>query len=79
MKTIQQLLHLSKNPFYKFSPDEKAVLDDFLLQPLDSLMKKSQKKHLKRLSPRTHVTVRNIVKKVDTYAPESHENAQDER
>lgn len=79
MKTIQQLLHLSKNPFYKFSPEEKAVMDDFLLGPVDSPTTTSQKKRSKKSSQQTRVAVRNIVKKVDTYTPEAHESSSDER
>lgn len=70
MKTIQQLLELSKNPYYKFTPDERMVLDDFLLQSQDTDSKKSQEKSSKKSSKRTHVTVRNVVKKVNTYPPE---------
>lgn len=66
MKTIQQLLQLSKNPFYKMSQEEKQVLDDFLAQQQDGESKPSQKKNSKKSSKKTPVIVRNIVKKVDT-------------
>lgn len=70
MKTIQQLLELSKNPHYTFTPDERRVLDDFLAQNQDSHSKKSQKKNSNELSPKTRVTVRNVVQPIDTYAPD---------
>lgn len=73
MKTIQQLLELSKNPYYTFTPDEKRVLDDFLFSRRDSILKKSPKTTSKKLSDKTPVTVRNIVQKVDTYPPEDTE------
>lgn len=41
MKSIEQLLQLSKNPYYKFSDDEQAELDSFLSSK--SEQKKSQK------------------------------------
>ena len=73
MKTIQQLLELSKNPFYKFTLDEQEVLDDFLYKQQDTTSQKSPAKNLKKLSKKTRVTVRNVVSKVDTYAPEASE------
>lgn len=71
MKTIEQLLQLSKNPYYKFSEAESQVLDDFLSKNQDSDSKKSQKKNSKESVGKTNVTVRNIVKKADTYPPEA--------
>lgn len=71
MKTIEQLLELSKNPYYKFTKDEEAVLNDFLLQKRASDLQKSQKKTLTESLPKTNVTVRNIVSKVNTYPPEA--------
>lgn len=70
MKTIQQLLVLSKNPFYVFTEDERVILDSFLEKKRVSDSKKSQKKNSNKLSPTTRVTVRNVVDKVDTYATE---------
>jgi len=70
MKTIQQLLQLSKNKFYHFTKDEQETLDDFLLKSQDTTCKKSQKKNLTESSDKTRVIVRNVVKKIDTYAPE---------
>lgn len=78
MKTIQQLLELSKNPFYKFTDDEQEVLNDFLLKQPVTELKKLQKTPSRKSSAKTRVTVRNIVKKVDTYAPEAIETTQDE-
>lgn len=63
MKTIQQLLELSKNPYYKFTKDEKAVLDDFLSQKQDTGSKKSPKTSSSKSSQKTPVRVRNIVNK----------------
>lgn len=77
MKTIAQLLELSKNPFYKFTPLEREVLDDFLLQRLDIVSPKSQKKSLKKSSKKTRAIVRNIVKRVDTGPMEAHESSSD--
>lgn len=79
MKTIQQLLQLSRNPFYKFSPEEKAVLDNFLLSPVDSPMTTSQKKRLKKSLQQTRVVVRNVVEKTATYPTEAHQSLSDER
>lgn len=50
MKTIAQLLQLSKNRFYKFTQEEQQVLDDFLANkleqedPLDGNLTSSSKK-----------------------------------
>ncbi len=73
MKTIQQLLELSKNPYYQFPDDERAVLDDFLEKKRASESKKSRKKSSRRSSKKTPVTVRNIVKKAETHPPEAPE------
>lgn len=70
MKTIQQLLDLSKNPFYRFTDAEQAVLDDFLSQKQESDSKKSQKESSTESSQKTRAIVRNVVKKADTYPPE---------
>lgn len=71
MKTIQQLLDLSKNPFYKFTDAEQAVLDDFLSQKQELDSKESQKKSSTESSQKTRAIVRNVVKKADTYPPEA--------
>ena len=71
MKTIDQLLQLSKNPFYKFTRDEQAVLDDFLSKKQESESKTSQKKSSTESSKKTRAIVRNVVKKADTYPPEA--------
>ena len=70
MKTIEQLLFLSKNPYYKLTEDEKQVLEDFLSKKQESESKSSQKKNSKQLEKPTNVRVRNIVEKTDTYPPE---------
>lgn len=64
MKTIEQLLELSKNPYYKFTNDEKAVLDDFLLRKQEKASRNSQRRKLKQSEKNTPVRVRNIVPKV---------------
>lgn len=64
MKSIEQLLELSKNPYYKFQADEQAVLDDFLSKKREKELKKSQKMNSKTLEGNSPVTVRNIVPKV---------------
>ncbi len=70
MKTIEQLLVLSKNPHYKLMPDEQQVLNDFLAKKQASRSKKSRKKTSKKSSGKMNVVVRNVVEKVDTYAPD---------
>ena len=71
MKTIEQLLDLSKNPYYKFTNDEKAVLDDFLLKRREKDSKKQQKKNLPSSEEDTPVIVRNIVRKTIPIPKES--------
>jgi ERCC4-type nuclease len=75
MKTIEQLLQLSKNPYYVFQPDEQRLLDDFLSKKQASTSKKSRKKSSKESSEKTNVRVRNIVEKVIPSVPESTKNA----
>lgn len=76
MKTVEQLLQLSKNPYYKLSNDEKQVLDDFLSKKQDSASKKSAKKSSKESSAKTNVRVRNIVEKTIPQ-PDELEDGQD--
>lgn len=64
MKTIEQLLELSKNPYYKFTPSEQAVLDDFLLKQRESHSTDSAKKNSNESDKKTRVTVHNVVPKV---------------
>jgi hypothetical protein len=85
MKTIEQLLQLSKNPYYKFSPEEEQVLNDFLYKKQEEESKKSHKKNLKVSGFDTRVTatddrrehssdtvkVRNVVKKTIPHVEES--------
>lgn len=71
MKTIEQLLDLSKNPYYKFTNDEKAVLDDFLLRKQEGELKRQQKKNLRNSGKSTPVIVRNIVEKTVPSVEES--------
>jgi hypothetical protein len=78
MKTIEQLLQLSKNPYYKFLPEEKEVLDDFLLKGTAPVSTTSQKTNLNKSSKKTRAIVRNIVKKAATYPPEADESSQDQ-
>lgn len=77
MKTIQQLLELYKNPFYRFTESEQKMLNDFLLERRASELKKLQKKTSKESLAKTNVIVRNIVNKTNTYAPEADTIAQD--
>lgn len=63
MKTIEQLLELSKNPYYKFSNDEKAVLDDFLAKKREERLKTLPKPNSTNSGDSTRVRVRNIVPK----------------
>jgi hypothetical protein len=63
MKTIEQLLELTKNPYYKFTEAEQAVLDDFLAQQRAKHSTDSTKKNSKLSDSSTPVTVRNIVQK----------------
>lgn len=71
MKTIEQLLELSKNPYYQLSLDERKVLDDFLEKQRAMYSTKSHSTFSTKSSKTTPVTVRNIVPKVDTYPPEA--------
>lgn len=72
MKTIEQLLALSKNPFYKFTNDEKAVLDDFLSKQKADHSTSSTKKKESSSEKNTPVRVRNIVDKTIDDVPEVH-------
>lgn len=78
MKTVEQLLALSKNPYYKFTNDEKAVLDDFLSKKRADSSTSSQKKKENSSESNTPVRVRNIVEKTIPHpreAPEPSETA----
>lgn len=78
MKPIEQLLELSKNPYYKFTNDEKAVLDDFLSKKQEKPSKTSAKKNSKKSDSDSPVRVRNIVEKTIPNvedAPERTQNA----
>lgn len=63
MKTIEQLLELSSNPYYKFTNDEKAVLDDFLEKKREKESKRLRKKSSRSFGKNTPVRVLNIVDK----------------
>lgn len=63
MKTIEQLLELSKNPYYTFTNDEKAVLDDFLSKKRADHSTSSTKTKENSSDSNTPVRVRNIVPK----------------
>lgn len=71
MKTIEQLLFLSKNPYYKLTDEEQAVIDDFLLKQQDEEKSTSQKKSSKQSTKQTNVRVRNIVEKTVPQPEES--------
>ena len=71
MKTIEQLLELSKNPYYKFDPTEQALLDDFLSKKQDTGLQTSQQADSNKSSEKTRVTVRNVVRKTIPEVEES--------
>lgn len=71
-KTIEQLLFLSKNPYYDLSEEEQERLDNFLLQQQDEDSQNSQKKSSKQSTKKTNVRVRNIVDKTIPDVPEVH-------
>ncbi len=71
MKTIEQLLALSNNPYYKFTNDEKAVLDDFLSKKREEHTTSSVKRKEETSENDTPVRVRNIVEKTIPDAKES--------
>ncbi len=64
MKTIEQLLELSKNPWYKFTQDEQMVLDDFLSKKRAKDLANKQNPNSNTSDKSTDVRVRNIVPKV---------------
>lgn len=72
MKTVEQLLQLSKNPYYKFTNDEKAVLDDFLEKQKEEPSTNSVKKKKTNSGKDTPVRVRNIVEKTIDDVPEAY-------
>jgi hypothetical protein len=85
MKTIEQLLALSKNPYYKFTSQEEQKLNDFLFKRLEKDSKRSAKKSSKKSDSTTRATVtddekshgsdtvkvRNIVEKTIPHVEES--------
>lgn len=79
MKTIDQLLELAKNPYYKFTQQEQEILDDFLLKKSEKDSETSQETNSKKSSDKTPVTVKNIVKKTSKYPPVAQESFSDER
>lgn len=73
MKTIEQLLELSKNPYYKFTQDEQMVLDDFLSKKRAKDSETKQNPNSKPSDKSTDVRVRNIVPKVIPGVPDAPE------
>jgi len=76
MKTIEQLLELSKNPYYKFTAEEENELNNFLFKKREKALKKATKKSSKQSDKSTRVTaprvkVRNVVEKTVTGVEES--------
>jgi hypothetical protein len=71
MKSIEQLLFLHKNPYYKFTAEEQAVIDDFLLKQQDDEPANSQKKSSKQSTKQTNVRVRNVIEKTIPQPEES--------
>lgn len=76
MKTIEQLLLLSKNPFYKFTPDEQVVLDDFLSKKREKDLKNKPSQNSKSSDKSSAVRVRNIVPKTIPSVPDAPEASQ---
>jgi hypothetical protein len=63
MKTIEQLIQLSNNPYYKFSPEEKSRLNDFLSKKSEqSSQHKNNGKDSEKNIPAT-VLNKNVPKK----------------
>lgn len=71
MKTIEQLLELSKNPYYRFTDAERAILDDFLAKRQARSSTNSQNKNSTKSEDYTPVRVRNIVHKTVPQIEES--------
>lgn len=63
MKTIEQLLELTKNPYYQFTAEEMVLLNDFLDKRSVETSTSSVKKKSKSSDKNTPVRVRNIVEK----------------
>ena len=63
MKSIEQLLELSNNPYYQFSPEEKARLDAFLFKKSAQFnQQKNSDKNSEKNIPATVIN-KNVVKK----------------
>lgn len=73
MKTIEQLLELTKNPYYKFTQDEQAVIDDFLSKKRAKDSQNKQNPNSNPLDKSTDVRVRNIIPKVIPGVPNAPE------
>lgn len=76
MKSIEQLLQLSKNPYYVFTPEEQQVLDDFLSKKKAKSSKTSPSTSDSTSSTNTAVRVRNIVPKTIPGVPDAPEPSQ---
>lgn len=74
MKTIAEILELTKNPYYTLTRDEQAVLDDFLAKKQARDSSTPQNPNSQNSEESTPVIVRNIVQKAPTYPPEAPEN-----
>ncbi len=75
MKTIQQLLELSNNPYYVFTNEEKQVLDDFLVKKREKDLKNSRTQKDSNSSKNTAVRVRNIVPRTIPGLPDAPEGS----
>lgn len=63
MKSIAQLLELSSNPYYAFTPEERQLLDDFLeTQSRASTQQKTSSDDSEKNIPATVIN-KNVVKK----------------
>lgn len=61
MRSIEQILFLSKNPHYKLTDEEERALDDFLSKKSTKAGTKQQKRKKSTSDSSTRVRVRNIV------------------
>jgi len=73
LKTIEQLLALSKNPYYTFTQEERVVLDDFLLKKSAKDSEKLPRGSLPNSGDDTRVHVRNVIPKTIPHVREAPE------
>ena len=67
MKTIAQIIELSSNPYYQFSPEEQKRLNDFLAKKSDTQAPaKKNGKSSEKSTPATVHNKNNVQKEVGT-------------